>query len=134
MIYLDRDLQRQVCATFHYALRTNGYLFVDSSESIERQSLFRTINRDARIFQAMERPRELPPLPRVITGPRITQIPALQEAIANQKPAMVSSTGKLLRYLHHPACWSTKDSVSACVRHGWTVPAPAGRSAFNGSG
>jgi len=77
LIYLDRDLQGQVCATFHYALRTNGYLFVGSSESIERQSLFRTINKDARIFQAMERPRELPPLPRVITGPRITPVPAL---------------------------------------------------------
>jgi len=85
MIYLDRDLQRQVCATFHYALRTNGYLFVDSSESIERQSLFRTINRDARIFQAMERPRELPPLPRVITGPRITQIPALAGSYRESK-------------------------------------------------
>ena len=77
LIYLDRDLQGQVCATFHYALRANGYLFVGSSESIERQSLFRTINRDARIFQAMERARELPPLPRVITGPRLTQMPAL---------------------------------------------------------
>src|SRR5262245_11602847 len=77
LIYLDRDLQGQICATFHYALRTNGYLFVGSSESIERQSLFRTINKDARIFQAMERPRELPPLPRVITGPRITPVPAL---------------------------------------------------------
>jgi two-component system CheB/CheR fusion protein len=77
LIYLDRDLQGQVCATFHYALRPNGYLFVGSSESIERQALFRTINRDARIFQAIERPRELPPLPRVITGPRLTQIPPL---------------------------------------------------------
>jgi two-component system CheB/CheR fusion protein len=76
LIYLDRDLQGQVCATFHYALRTTGYLFVGSSESIERQSLFRTINRDARIFQAIERPRELPTLPRVITGPRIAQFPA----------------------------------------------------------
>jgi two-component system, chemotaxis family, CheB/CheR fusion protein len=71
LIYLDRDLQGQVCATFHYALRSNGYLFVGSSESIERQSLFRTINRDARIFQAMERPRELPPVPRVVMGQRI---------------------------------------------------------------
>jgi two-component system, chemotaxis family, CheB/CheR fusion protein len=77
LIYLDRDLQGQVCATFHYALRANGYLFLGSSESIERQSLFSTVSRDARIFQAMERPRELPPLQRVITGPRIAQMPAL---------------------------------------------------------
>jgi two-component system CheB/CheR fusion protein len=87
LIYLDRDLQGQVCTTFHYALRPNGYLFVGSSESIERQSLFRTINRDARIFQAMERARELPPLPRAIMGPRVPQVPSLigtyREAKAN---------------------------------------------------
>src|SRR5262249_38907360 len=76
LIYLDRQLQGQVCATFHYALRNNGYLFVGSSESIERQSLFRIVNRESRIFQAMDGPRELPPLPRSITGPRIA-LPAL---------------------------------------------------------
>jgi two-component system, chemotaxis family, CheB/CheR fusion protein len=70
LIYLDRELQNQVCSTFHYALRRNGYLFVGSSETIDSQ-LFRTVNRDARIFQALERTRELPPLPRVVTGPRI---------------------------------------------------------------
>ena len=77
LIYLDRELQGQVCTTFHYALRHNGYLFIGSSESIERQSLFRTISRDARIFQAVERARELPPLPRGIAAPRIPPLPAL---------------------------------------------------------
>jgi two-component system, chemotaxis family, CheB/CheR fusion protein len=77
LIYLDRDLQSQVCATFHYALRPNGYLFVGSSENIERHTLFKVVNRDARIFQALERPRELPPLPRVITGPRLPELPPL---------------------------------------------------------
>jgi two-component system, chemotaxis family, CheB/CheR fusion protein len=71
LIYLDRELQNQVCSTFHYALRRHGYLFVGSSETIDNQSLFRVVNRDARIFQALERTRELPPLPRVVTGPRI---------------------------------------------------------------
>ena len=85
LIYLDRDLQGQICATFHYALRSNGYLFVGSSESIERQSLFKTINREARIFQAIERTRELPPLPRVITGPRLTQLPALAGSYRDPK-------------------------------------------------
>jgi two-component system, chemotaxis family, CheB/CheR fusion protein len=70
LIYLDRELQNQVCSTLHYALRRNGYLFVGSSETIDSQ-LFRPMNRDARIFQALDRTRELPPLPRVVTGPRI---------------------------------------------------------------
>jgi two-component system CheB/CheR fusion protein len=77
LIYLDRELQGQVCATFHYALRPNGYLFIGSSESIERPGLFTTISREARIFQAAERARELPPLPRGIVTPRIPSLPAL---------------------------------------------------------
>jgi two-component system CheB/CheR fusion protein len=71
LIYLDRDLQSQVCATFHYALRREGYLFIGSSESVDSASLFRVINREARIFQAIERARELPNLPRVVAGPRV---------------------------------------------------------------
>src|SRR5262245_60384712 len=73
LIYLDRELQNQVCSTFHYALRRHGYLFVGSSETIDNQGLFRILSRDARIFQALERTRELPPLPRVVTGPRISE-------------------------------------------------------------
>src|SRR5215471_7907735 len=71
LIYLDRDLQTQVCRTFHYALRPHGYLFLGSSESIDSHGLFHTIDRDARVFQSMEHTRELPPLPRVITGSQI---------------------------------------------------------------
>jgi two-component system, chemotaxis family, CheB/CheR fusion protein len=73
LIYLDRELQNQVCGTFHYALRRHGYLFVGSSETIDNQGSFRVLSRDARIFQAIERTRELPPLPRVVTGPRINE-------------------------------------------------------------
>ena len=73
LIYLDRDLQAQVCATFHYALRRGGYLFLGSSESVDSNVLFRVINRDSRIFQAAERARELPSLPRVVAGPRIPE-------------------------------------------------------------
>jgi two-component system, chemotaxis family, CheB/CheR fusion protein len=73
LIYLDRELQHQVCSTFHYALRRDGYLFVGSSETIDNQSLFRVLNRDARIFQALPHARELPPLPRVVTGPVVYQ-------------------------------------------------------------
>ena len=85
LIYLDRELQGQVCATFHYALRQNGFLFVGSSESIERHTLFKTVNRDARIFQAIERPRELPPLPRTIGGPRLAMPGALQGSYRENK-------------------------------------------------
>ncbi|MBZ4035373.1 hypothetical protein K6T82_11395 [Flavobacterium sp. 17A] len=32
LIYFDTDLQKQVLASFHYSLRTNGYLFLGKSE------------------------------------------------------------------------------------------------------
>jgi two-component system CheB/CheR fusion protein len=75
LIYLDRSLQNQVCSTFHYALRPRGYLFLGSSESIDGQDLFRAVNREARIFQAVDTRRALPPLPNLNVGPRIADQP-----------------------------------------------------------
>jgi two-component system, chemotaxis family, CheB/CheR fusion protein len=67
LIYLDRDLQEQVCRTFSYALRPAGYLFLGTSESAESPSgLFRLLDRQARIYQSTtlegEKPRVLPSL------------------------------------------------------------------------
>ncbi len=77
LIYLDRDLQQQVASTFHYALRPGGYLFLGSSETIDGNTLFRIVDRDTRIYQALERPRDkLPPLPRILTGPTIVGPPS----------------------------------------------------------
>ncbi len=74
LIYLDRDLQQQVASTFHYALHPNGYLFLGSSETIDGNLLFRSIDRESRIYQAIERPRDkLPPLPRIVTGPTLPE-------------------------------------------------------------
>src|SRR5262249_45008217 len=76
LIYLDRDLQQQVAATFHYALRPGGHLFLGSSETIDGNSLFRIVDRDARVYQALERPRDkLPPLPRIVAGPTMPDPP-----------------------------------------------------------
>lgn len=53
LIYLDRELQQQVCSIFHYALKPNGYLFVGLSETADApQGLFRVVDRDARIYQS----------------------------------------------------------------------------------
>ena len=35
LIYLDRELQQQVCSTFHYALNPGGFLFLGSSETAD---------------------------------------------------------------------------------------------------
>jgi two-component system CheB/CheR fusion protein len=54
MIYLDRDLQEQLCSTFHYALNPGGYLFLGTSEAADYPAgLFRTVDRTARIYQSV---------------------------------------------------------------------------------
>jgi two-component system CheB/CheR fusion protein len=67
LIYLDRELQEQVCATFHYALNPSGFLLLGSSETADNPpGLFRTIDRAARIYQSTatsgDKPRLLPRL------------------------------------------------------------------------
>ncbi len=53
LIYLDRDLQRQLCAVLHYALKPDGYLFLGSAENADTApEIFRTIDRDARLYAA----------------------------------------------------------------------------------
>lgn len=67
LIYLDRDLQEQVCSTFHYALNPGGYLLLGSSETADNPpGLFRMVDRGARLYQSTtsvgEKPRLLPRL------------------------------------------------------------------------
>ncbi len=55
LIYLDREPQQQVCSMFHYALHPGGYLFLGSSETADVPGrLFRVVDRDARIYRALE--------------------------------------------------------------------------------
>ena len=67
LIYLDRELQEQVCTTFDYALNPGGFLFLGASETADYPpGPFRCVNRAARIYQstavAGEKPRLLPRL------------------------------------------------------------------------
>jgi two-component system CheB/CheR fusion protein len=67
LMYLDRELQEQVCNTFHYALNPGGYVFLGASETADNPAgLFRAIDRTARIYQSTalsgDKPRLLPRL------------------------------------------------------------------------
>ncbi len=54
LIYLDRDVQQQVCATLHFGLRPAGYLFLGPAENADSPpGLFRVIDREAHIYQRM---------------------------------------------------------------------------------
>jgi two-component system, chemotaxis family, CheB/CheR fusion protein len=71
LIYLDRELQHQVCNTFHYALNPAGFLFLGASESADQPpGLFRTIDRDARIYRSTTSSGEKRPALPILLGPR----------------------------------------------------------------
>jgi two-component system CheB/CheR fusion protein len=67
LIYLDRELQQQVCSTFYYALNPGGFLLLGSSEMADNPpGLFRPVDRKMRFYRSMaspgDRPRLLPRL------------------------------------------------------------------------
>ncbi|MEK6477260.1 PAS domain S-box protein [Catalinimonas sp. 4WD22] len=50
LIYLKRDVQRDVFELFHYSLRHNGILILGGSEHLESADLFRTENKEFSIY------------------------------------------------------------------------------------
>jgi two-component system CheB/CheR fusion protein len=75
LIYLDRELQAQACSTFHYALRQGGYLLLGTSESADNTpALFRSIDREARIYQSCAQATDKFPIPpRLLAAPRFSE-------------------------------------------------------------
>ena len=53
LIYLGPELQKKVFALFHYSLKTDGYLFLGTSETIgEASGLFSAVDRKWKLVQA----------------------------------------------------------------------------------
>jgi two-component system, chemotaxis family, CheB/CheR fusion protein len=67
LIYLERDVQRQLCALFAYGLKPSGYLFLGSAETVDATpELFRPLDREARVYQAkVSASRAVPLLPQM---------------------------------------------------------------------
>src|SRR5262245_36993885 len=81
LIYLDRELQEQVCNTFHYALNPGGFLLVGSSETAEHPpGLFRLVDRSSRIYQSTAQVGEKPRLVPRLLGPVRVREPNVQYA------------------------------------------------------
>lgn len=68
LIYLDREVQREILQMFHFALNAGGYLFLGSSESADLcLELFAPIDKKNRIFRAKTgtpASRKMPTMPR----------------------------------------------------------------------
>jgi two-component system, chemotaxis family, CheB/CheR fusion protein len=98
LIYLDRELQEQACATFHYGLDPGGYLMLGASENADSPlGLFRMVDRSARLYQSTavssDRVRVLPNLlapvrmrEHIVQSSRaISPIAVLQEATTHRR-------------------------------------------------
>jgi len=67
LIYLEREIQRDILQMFHFALRPGGYLFLGTSESADAcPDLFTPVDKRNRIFRAkaVSANRRTPTMPR----------------------------------------------------------------------
>jgi two-component system CheB/CheR fusion protein len=63
LIYLDRTAQKRVMDIFHFALRSDGHLFLGASESVDDDSqLFTPFDKKHRIYAVRATTRVAPPL------------------------------------------------------------------------
>ncbi|WP_255329435.1 CheR family methyltransferase [Paracoccus albicereus] len=76
MIYMERQLQREVCALFAYGLTPGGLLFLGSAETTDATpDLFSPINREARLYRARtQASRKIPLMSRMPVEHRLTEV------------------------------------------------------------
>ena len=120
LIYLDRDLQEQVCNTFHYALNPDGFLMLGSSESADNPAgLFRTVDRKARIYQSIGTPGELRLLPRLLGS-----VASLHEQAAHRRSGRRRTTAMLNEAASHRQALEKLAPPSILVDRVASGPAP----------
>ena len=115
LIYFDVQAQERVFHLFHFALKSDGLLFLGSSESIEEASaLFAPLDKRHRIFTVRPAPRPsiatlpLPSAPRVPHVPPSASIalpapsvpPALLSGLSGLAPAVASERAASFGELH----------------------------------
>jgi len=127
LIYLQRELQGQLLALFHYALRPGCFLFLGSAESADvRPELYAAHDREARLYTAKPRstntmnflnqlPRdhrvELPPMPseriRRDRSPGKAHIAALEKlappsALVDEEHRVINLSANAGRFIRPP--------------------------------
>ena len=94
LIYLDREVQRDILQMFHFALRPGGYLFLGSSESADMASeLFAPVDKRNRIFRALDASNTGRRSGRQLAGTSAASMPL--ETLAKAKPGRKPSFADL---------------------------------------
>lgn len=106
LIYLSTDLQNRVIPIFHFALRSEGALFLGSSENLTRHhKLFAPVDRKSRVFRRVETAtRIIPdfPLTQKARGGEMAKTPAFP-AVEGWLPASISRHAASLADRYAPA-------------------------------
>jgi two-component system CheB/CheR fusion protein len=77
LIYIQRDRQQDIIELFHYALRSNGFLVLGTSESLEASDLFVAENKKCCVFRKRD---VLGPEPRLPVFPQTPRhLPAFDQ-------------------------------------------------------
>lgn len=117
LIYLDREVQRDILQMFHFALRPGGYLFLGSSESADGcLDLFVPVDKRNRIFRVRAGSsgiRRAPTIPR--GGYLRPSAPSI--ALENKAPTKVSFADIHLRALEKAAPPSVIVDIHAQILH-----------------
>jgi two-component system CheB/CheR fusion protein len=115
MIYLEPELQMRLLATFRYALRTHGILFLSTSESVTNQpDLFLPLDRKWKFYQVR---------PNAVTGKPDSLSPLYLTTFQMVKTgdAAIASTEKI----HHAAVEShvnIADLSNLALLNAWVPP------------
>lgn len=73
MIYIERDVQRDIIELFHYALKPAGYMVLGTSETVDASDLFRVEDKKSCIYQKRNLPSpetRLPVFPMIRNRPK----------------------------------------------------------------
>ncbi|MFP4615247.1 MAG: CheR family methyltransferase [Thiohalorhabdus sp.] len=125
LIYLERDLQRQLLPLFRYALRPRGLLFLGASESVDKFSgVFAVQNKRWRIYRAQldEQGHPLPRMPgRRPEAPRgVRPGPAEGQGEAEPSADLARNMEQLLANQFGPPSVLVNDRGEALFFHGRT--------------
>ncbi|MFM0034934.1 CheR family methyltransferase [Paraburkholderia strydomiana] len=102
LIYLDRDVQRQVLQTFHFSLRPGGHLFLGNSESAEiAGDLFAPVDKKNRIYRAKPAAHRMRVTPALGSAGKIPQASHVDVARPLPRPASFSFAPLHQRVIEH---------------------------------
>jgi len=133
LIYLQRDVQRDVIALFHYALNPEGLLLLGSSETVEQTELFARVDTDSKLYRrrhALPREQRTPPFPLVPRrgGPSEEAAPGEEAREGSVGPRYGQMHAELIERLAPPSVLvnAADEVVHSSARAGRYLEVPGG--------